>query len=154
MKVFAIVMPPVFALVISSIAFRVAGKPSAPMGLLVDGVSNPLAIDCGMARFTWMSEDTARGERQTAYQILVSGNRANLAAGTGDWWNNGKVASDKSASVEYAGRALPPATRFWWEVRMGWKSVWKGANGDKSPLLPEKKRARTGKRRRKSVEQE
>jgi alpha-L-rhamnosidase len=59
-----------------------------------------------------------RGEFQTACQILVASNPDCLAAGTGDCWDSGKVDSDRSASVEYAGKALPPATRFWWKVRI------------------------------------
>ena len=117
MKLFAIVTQPILTLAIASIAFGASGKPSAPVGLLVDGVSNPLAIDCGSARFTWMSKDESRGERQTAYQILVASSLECLAAGKADWWDSGKVASDRSASVDYAGKPLPAATRFWWEVR-------------------------------------
>src|SRR6185312_2625740 len=34
------------------------------------------------------------------------------------WWDSGKVDSDTSAAVEYAGRPLPATTRFWWKVRI------------------------------------
>jgi hypothetical protein len=37
---------------------------------------------------------------------------------------------------------------------MGWKSAWKGANGNEAPPVPEKNRGRTGKRTCKSMEQE
>jgi alpha-L-rhamnosidase len=92
--------------------------PRAPLDLLVNGVAHPQAIDRDATRFTWRSEIDARGERQTAYQILVSSSRANLDAGKGDFWDSGRVASDRSAAVEYAGRALPRAARFWWKVRI------------------------------------
>jgi len=108
----------VLALVIASIAFGASGRPAAPVRLLVNGVSNPLAIEREGARFTWRSADTGRGEVQTAYQILVSSNRARLGVETGNWWDSGKLDSDKSASVEYSGTALPSVTRFWWEVRI------------------------------------
>jgi alpha-L-rhamnosidase len=88
------------------------------VGLLVNGVSNPLAIDREGARFAWRSEDTGRGARQTAYQLLVASSAERLAAGKADWWDSGKVDSDRSAAVEYAGKALPLVTRFWWEVRV------------------------------------
>ena len=100
--------------VVSATAFA---KPAAPSGLLVNGVSNPLAIDRDATRFTWMSTDTARGARQTAYQILVAASPDHLAGGMGDFWDSGIVDLDRSASVEYAGKTLPPATRFWWKVR-------------------------------------
>jgi alpha-L-rhamnosidase len=94
------------------------GQPSAPTGLLVNGARNPLAIERDATRFTWRSADSGRGETQTAYQILVSSNAGSLAAITGDFWDSGKVDSDKSASVAYLGKALPAATRFWWQVRV------------------------------------
>src|SRR5690242_6177150 len=50
----------------------VSSKPLAPVDLLVNGVSNPLAIDRGSTRFTWRSPANGRGEMQSAYQILVS----------------------------------------------------------------------------------
>jgi alpha-L-rhamnosidase len=99
------------------VTLEAPAKPAAPVGLLVNGVSNPLAIDRDTARFTWRSVGTRRGETQTAYQILVASGADGLAAGAGDWWDSGKVDSDKSASVEYAGKTLPAATRFWWKVR-------------------------------------
>jgi alpha-L-rhamnosidase len=105
-----------FALVTPSIA--AFGATNAPVGLLVNGVSNPLAIDRDATRFTWRFIDAGRGEAQTAYQVMVSSNLGSLAAGTGDCWDSGKVNSAKSAAVEYAGRHLPPATRFWWKVRI------------------------------------
>ena len=115
-----VIIPRPFALIIA-IAFITVGawaRPSTPDGLLVNGVSNPLAIERDTTRFTWMSPDTTRGERQTAYQILVASSPKLLDAGTGDYWNSGQVNSDKSASVEYAGKTLPAATRFWWKVRI------------------------------------
>ena len=106
------------ALVFASVPFEVCGSPPPPAGLLVNGVESPLAIDRDAPRFTWMSGATARAERQTAYQVLVSSTPERLAANTGDCWDSGKIISDQSASVQYAGRPLPPATRFWWKVRV------------------------------------
>src|SRR5690242_12957773 len=76
--------------------------PAAPVGLLLNGVNTPLATDREMARFTWQSPNRSRGEMQTAYQILVSSSAQNLASGVGEWWDSGKVVSNRSASVEYA----------------------------------------------------
>src|SRR6185437_7010995 len=95
-----------------------AGAPTAPVGLLVDGVSHPLANDRDTARFTWRSPDRGRGDMQTAYQILVSPSPDGLTADKGECWDSGKIASHQSASVEYAGRPLPAGSRFWWKVRV------------------------------------
>jgi len=75
-----------------------------------------------------MSQDTNRGESQRAYQIIVASTPEGLAAGTGDYWDSAKVASDKSASVKYAGKALPPAALLWCKVR-----IW-DENGEPSPF--------------------
>jgi alpha-L-rhamnosidase len=121
MKIFTIPMQAILALVMLS-TIAAAGKPPAPVGLLVNGVSNPLAIDRDTTRFTWMSKDSERGERQTAYQILVFERPALTIQRFNDstpliWWDSGKVGSEQSASVEYMGKALPAATRFSWKVR-------------------------------------
>jgi alpha-L-rhamnosidase len=96
----------------------VSGKSGAPVGLLVNSVSNPQAIDRDAVRFTWRQSDGGRGEAQTAYRILVATSRESLAAGKGDVWDSGKVDSDRSAGVIYAGAALPADTRLWWKVRI------------------------------------
>ncbi len=118
MRIFGFGTQLVLTVVIASTVFDASGKPAAPVGLLVNGVSRPLAIDRDATRFTWRSVAAKRGETQTAYQILVCSSPDRLAAGTADWWDSGKVDSPRSASVEYAGQTFPPATRFWWEVRI------------------------------------
>jgi alpha-L-rhamnosidase len=120
---------PIFTLVATSIAVAAFGKPTAPVGLLVNGVSEPLAIDRDATRFTWMSPESARGQSQTAYQIQVFSSVKQLADGKANYWDSGKVDSDKSASVEYAGKPLPAATRLWWKVRI-WDQT--GKPGDYS----------------------
>jgi alpha-L-rhamnosidase len=117
MRIFGFGTQLVLTVVIASAVFDASGNPAAPVGLLVNGVSRPLAIDRDETRFTWKSVAAKRGETQTAYQIMVASSPERLAEGTADWWDSGKVDSAESASVEYAGKALPPATRFWWKVR-------------------------------------
>jgi alpha-L-rhamnosidase len=97
---------------------QASGKSAAPVGLLVNGVSNPLAIDRDAVRFTWRQTDAGRGDAQTAYRILVATSRERLAQGKGDVWDSGKADSDRSAGVAFAGAALPANTRLWWKVRV------------------------------------
>lgn len=127
MKIFAITTLSALAFAEAAFAFDSSSVPSAPAGLLVNGASSPLAIDRTATRFTWRSVDTVRGERQAAYQILVSSNSDPLAAGAGDCWDSGEVDSDRSASVEYGGKALPAATRLWWKVRV-WDQTGKASD--------------------------
>ncbi|HXC35355.1 MAG TPA: alpha-L-rhamnosidase N-terminal domain-containing protein, partial [Candidatus Acidoferrales bacterium] len=106
---------------ITLITLTASAKPSAPVSLLVNGVNNPLAIDRDTTRFTWMSKDSERGERQTACQIIVFKQSASTLQrfnASTLIWDSGKVNSDKSAAVEYGGKALPAATQFWWKVRI------------------------------------
>src|SRR6185369_15070009 len=53
-------------------------------------------------------------------------------AGKGQVWSTGKVASNQSVFVEYAGQSLKPATKYYWQVRV-WDnntktSAWSAVN--------------------------
>jgi len=92
-----------------------------PVGLRCESLLNPLGIDSRTPRLSWMLETTRakeRGQRQTAYQVLVSGDRETLRAGRGDLWDSGKVASAAALHVPYEGRPLASATRAYWAVRV------------------------------------
>jgi alpha-L-rhamnosidase len=77
---------------------------------------NPVGTD-QKPYFGWFFSDPDDGELQTAYQILVSTSPEQLWAGTGDVWDSGKVLSGMQNHVEYAGRPLAAATRYYWAVR-------------------------------------
>ena len=67
-------------------------------------LDNPLGIDVVRPRLSWLMESSRRGQRQTTYQILVAGSEKNLRAHRGDLWDSGRVASDETAQIAYAGR--------------------------------------------------
>ncbi|MBI5832510.1 MAG: family 78 glycoside hydrolase catalytic domain [Armatimonadetes bacterium] len=73
-------------------------------------LAEPLGLDIAQPRFSWRLESAERGCRQTAWQIAV---RAGDAAA----WDSGRVESDATAQVEYAGRPLTANTRYRWRVR-------------------------------------
>ncbi len=79
---------------------------------------NPLGIDSSSPRLSWQLASPTRGQRQTAYQILVARTPDSLAAGNGDLWDSGKVASDASTAIAYAGRPLTSGQKCWWLVRV------------------------------------
>lgn len=89
-----------------------------PAGLRVDDLRTPLGIDDGAPHFSWMLQDAARGARQTAYEVLVASEPELLAAGKADEWDSGKVESDQSRNVAYAGQPLRASTRYYWRVRV------------------------------------
>jgi alpha-L-rhamnosidase len=133
-------------------------------------LENPLGIDESKPRLSWMISDSkseipnlksslARGQLQTAYQILVASSPGLLANDQGDLWDSGKVVSDRSIQVEYAGKPLESRQFCHWKVRvwdkdgkptawsapagwsMGmlkpddWQAKWVKAGGDTSPWL-------------------
>ena len=85
--------------------------------LLVDGAADPIGIDAAPPRLSWRLESDARGQRQTAYRVLVASSRAALDKEMGDLWDSGQVASDATLSVPYGGRPLASFQRAWWKVR-------------------------------------
>lgn len=86
--------------------------------LNVDHVTAPLGIDQPRPLLSWRLDGTARGLRQTAYQIRVASSEAALKAGRADIWDSGKIVSDRSVDVPYAGPAPRSRQRFFWQVRV------------------------------------
>ncbi len=65
-------------------------------------LKDPLGIDVKQPRLSWRLEAAnadARGQRQTAYQVLAASTKALLEEGRGDLWDSGTVASDRSAAA-------------------------------------------------------
>lgn len=89
----------------------------APAHLRCEYAVDPVGIDAARPRLSWVLESRQRGERQTAYQVLVAGSEGNLKAGRGDLWDSGQVLSDETASIAYAGAALTSEQECWWKVR-------------------------------------
>jgi alpha-L-rhamnosidase len=81
-------------------------------------LADPLGIDVTQPRLSWVMESARRGERQTAYQILVASSPKLLGNDQGDCWDSGKVASDQSIQVEYQGKPLASRMRCYWKVRV------------------------------------
>ncbi|MDR2848958.1 MAG: glycoside hydrolase family 78 protein [Verrucomicrobiota bacterium] len=79
---------------------------------------NPQGIDETLPRLSWqLDAGGARGVRQTAYHILVASRAELLRQNTGDLWDSGKVLSDQSVQVAYAGRPLASRQTCFWKVR-------------------------------------
>jgi hypothetical protein len=79
---------------------------------------NPIGIDFEKPSLFWKIASEGRGVRQTAYQVLVASTPELLAADKGDLWDSGKVDSDRSIQVEYAGKPLESRQRCYWKVRV------------------------------------
>jgi len=79
---------------------------------------NPLGIDVRRPRLSWVINSNKRCQRQTAYQILVASSKENLRRNHGDLWDSGKVLSDQSNQVVYAGSPLKSRMQCYWKVRV------------------------------------
>lgn len=86
--------------------------------LRVEYLDRPLGLDAAQPRFAWILHSEQRGEKQSAYHLLVASSLENLAAGRGDVWDTGKVTTKTSFGIEYAGPALRSGARYYWQVRV------------------------------------
>ncbi len=105
-----------------------AGDGLVPVRLRCEYLTNPLGVGAEKPRLSWVLEQDApkpeaRGLTQAAYQILVASTPELLAQDKGDLWDSGKVASDQSAHIEYAGKVLTSRQQGFWKV-----GVWTGGS--------------------------
>lgn len=89
---------------------------------------NPLGVDAARPQLSWQLESAERGQKQTAYQVLVASSAKFLAKGEGDLWNSGKVASEENIGVLCGGQPLASRQQVFWKVRVwdaaGKPSAW------------------------------
>ena len=79
--------------------------------LRVENMVNPLALDTSTPRFSWVIDSRKQDVRQTAYQLIVTGDK-------GELWNSGKVESDQQLWVGYGGSQLKSNTACTWKVKV------------------------------------
>ncbi len=121
------VIPAIFGLsmcVLSSVGAEAA---VCATNLRCEYLVNPLGVDVAKPRLSWILESDRRGERQTAYRVLIASSAAMLANDQADLWDSGRVESDATIHVAYAGKPLPSRTQCFWKVQ-----VW-DRNGTPSP---------------------
>jgi len=78
----------------------------------------PLGVDVPQPRLSWILQSGERGQAQTAYQVLAASGPTSLSQNIGDLWDSGKVASNKTVGVVYAGQPLSSAREVFWKVRV------------------------------------
>ncbi len=79
---------------------------------------NPLGIDVTNPRLSWQLASDQRGQKQTAYHVVVAGSYDKLDKDIGDLWDSGRVNSNQSVNVIYAGDVLVSGQRCFWKVRV------------------------------------
>lgn len=92
-----------------------------PTRLRCEYLRDPLGIDAAKPRLSWVLQPLKpdlRGQRQGAFQILVSSDQKKLARGTADLWDSGRVQTDVSVQIHYAGKSLGSGQECFWKVRV------------------------------------
>ena len=89
-----------------------------PTNLTCEYAPNPISIDTQEPRFGWLLQSDRRSQSQSAYQILVASSAENLLSGRADKWDSGKVISDRSVNVPYAGNTLSSDETCYWQLRV------------------------------------
>ena len=91
-----------------------------PIALKCEYRTNPLGIDNLQPRFSWkiVEQNQKRGQKQTAYQVLVASSLNNLENDIGDLWDSGKKETNKSVNNVYEGKSLESIEQYFWKVRV------------------------------------
>jgi len=90
--------------------------------LRCEDLENPLGVDAPQPRLSWILTSGTHDQMQTGFEILVASSKKNLDAGIGDLWNSGKLSSDQSIQISYAGKPLVSREECFWKVRV-WDSA-------------------------------
>ncbi len=96
-------------------------------------LKDPLGIEVTSPRLSWILTSDKRGQKQTAYHVLVASSESLLKQHKGDLWDTGKVLSDQSVLVAYQGTSLRSGQPCFWKVRV-WDMDQK-ASGWSEPAL-------------------
>ncbi len=125
------------SLIVSTDLF--GGDAASVADLRCESLVNPLGLDTTEPHLSWRIEAKARGQKQTAYHVLVASSQDRLDKGVGDLWNSGEVESSQSIHVAYAGKPLGSTMTCYWKVRVwdkeGKSSAWSEAAGWTMGLL-------------------
>jgi alpha-L-rhamnosidase len=87
-----------------------------PVALRTEYRVDPLGIDEVQPRLSWQVESKSRGEKQTAFQILVASSPKLLQQEKGDLWDSGRVMGDETIGTVYAGSPLVSQEHCYWKV--------------------------------------
>jgi alpha-L-rhamnosidase len=101
-----------------------------PGALRCEYCENSLGIDVPHPRLSWVLQSTAleaRGQIQTAYQVLAASSEERLASDQADLWDTGKIESDRSTQLPYQGKPLASRQRVSWKVRV-WDKLGKASS--------------------------
>lgn len=95
-------------------AAKSAGLQMSISDMTTEYLKDPVGIDTNSVHFSWKLESNGIGTQQMAYQIQVTkaGNSKTTV------WDSGKVESDQSVGIPYAGDSLEEGTAYSWNVKI------------------------------------
>lgn len=86
--------------------------------LKCEGLVEPMGVDAPRPRLAWRLQGSARGARQSAYEIEAAGSADALDRGEAGLWLSGKVVSSQQTHVPWGGAALGSDQICFWRVRV------------------------------------
>lgn len=104
-------------LILSAISFFADAK-NQVVKLVCEYHVNPIGMDVDKPRLSWQILSDQKDVLQTAYEIRVFDTSLDKTKKRKQIWTSGKVASDNSVNVAYAGPKLKSAQRVYWQVRI------------------------------------
>jgi len=101
--------------------FHATAQSTSPVTLFdlnCEYARNPIGIGASRPRLSWKLSSRRIGEVQTAYEIRAASSANRLKENRADLWESGKVMSDQSIFVPWAGKPLGSRSRVVWQVRI------------------------------------
>ncbi|MEM6380330.1 MAG: family 78 glycoside hydrolase catalytic domain, partial [Bacteroidota bacterium] len=86
--------------------------------LVCEYLENPIGIAMAKPRLSWQLNASATDVMQAAYEIRAAESLKNLEKKNKLFWSSGKMDSDQSVNVNYAGPSLTSMQRVYWQVRV------------------------------------
>ncbi|HTN69199.1 MAG TPA: family 78 glycoside hydrolase catalytic domain [Dysgonamonadaceae bacterium] len=109
----------IFLLIVSLSVFSNHSSSLVPEMLTCEYLTNPQGLDELHPRFSWKllaTDESAYGQKQTAYRILVSRTKKGLEKNRGDMWDTDWVSSDNMQLIAYEGNPLLSDQTYYWKV--------------------------------------
>ena len=118
------------AMTLAASPAALAATPLRAAQLRCEHLPAPAGVGERVPRLSWIVESAQRGQKQTAYRVIVASGADALAKDAGDLWDSGKIAGDETLNIAYAGKPLVSGQACFWKVK-----VW-NKNGVESEWSP------------------
>jgi alpha-L-rhamnosidase len=80
--------------------------------------ANPLGVDVVKPALSWKLQSSQYNVLQSAYQIIVADNLADLKNNKGNVWDSKKLISNQSIQIRFNGLNLLSTKKYYWKVKV------------------------------------